>query len=72
MSILEFFGTNHGDEQVGEKQQRDDCDKRFHDVLLKPLAKAHVSRAAHEKENDEREKNRIVHAQTMSQVRPGR
>jgi hypothetical protein len=35
MWILEFFGPNHGYEQINKEQQRDDADDcRFHFVLL--------------------------------------
>jgi hypothetical protein len=48
--FLEFFGPNHRYEEVDEEQQRDDRDDDcFHEILLKPVAKAHVKGAHDEK-----------------------
>ena len=59
---LEFFRSNHGDEQIDKQQQRDnpnnDC---FHVVLLQLLAKTHVESAEDKKRNDDPKKDEVAH-----------
>jgi hypothetical protein len=71
MSILEFFRTNHCDEQINEEQQRDDADDcRFHFVLLQLLAKAHVESAHDKKSDNDSDENEVAHTDslTMSEI----
>ena len=58
----ESFRVDHGDEQVGKQQQRDDSnDDCFHVVLLQLLAKTHVERAGDKKCYDGSNKDEIAH-----------
>jgi hypothetical protein len=60
--FLEFFGPDHGHEEVDEEQQRDDRDDNcFHGVLLEPVAKAHVKSADDEKQDDGANEEEVVH-----------
>jgi hypothetical protein len=60
--FLEFFGPNHGHEEVDEEQQSDDRnDNCFHGVLLKPVAKTDVESAHDEKDHDGANEEEIVH-----------
>jgi hypothetical protein len=70
MSILEFFGANHCDEQVSEEQQRDDADgDGFHRSGLKFVAEAHVKSAHDEKQNYKCAKNDVTH-KLLGQLEP--
>jgi len=48
---LKFFGPNHGQEQVGEQQQRDDANDDCAHIALKLVAEAHIKRAHHEEQD---------------------
>jgi hypothetical protein len=54
--------VDHGDKQVGKKQQRDDPDDECsHEVLLEVIAKAHVKSAHDKKENHGSCENEVAH-----------
>jgi len=58
----EFFGTDHGHEQIDEEQQGDDPDNDgFHCVLLKFLAEAGVKAAHDKKQNDDSGEDEVAH-----------
>jgi hypothetical protein len=63
--FLEFFGPNHGHEEVDEEQQRDDRDDNcFHRIVLEPVAKAHVESAHDEKHDDDADEEEVDHCPT--------
>jgi hypothetical protein len=73
MSILEFFRSNHGHQQINEEEQRDDADDcRFHFVLLQLLAKTHVKSAHDKKGDNDSDENEVTHIDilTMSETGP--
>jgi hypothetical protein len=67
MSILEFFRSNHCDEQINEEEQRNNRDDgRFHFGLLQFLAKTYVECAAHKKRSDDAHKDEVAHKITLT------
>jgi hypothetical protein len=67
MSILEFFGANHGHEQIYKEEQCDDADDcRFHFVLLQLLAKTHVKGAHDKKADNQSDENEVAHTATLT------
>jgi len=56
MSILEFLGANHRDEEIGEEQQRDDADDDGFHKRLKLVAEAHVKNTDHKEYDDDSDK----------------
>jgi hypothetical protein len=59
---LKFFGPDHRHEEVDEEEQSDDRnDDGFHEVFLKPVAKAHVKRAQNEEDDDYANEEKVFH-----------
>jgi hypothetical protein len=60
--VLKFFGPNHRYKEVDEEEECDDGDDDdFHEVLLEPVAKAHVESAHDEKQNYGSDEEQVAH-----------
>jgi hypothetical protein len=61
MFSLELFRANHGDEEIGKEQQRDDAGDDGLHRKLKFIAEADVKGAHEKKQNHHSAKDEIVH-----------
>jgi len=59
---LEFFGPDHGHEQINEKAESDDADNEcFHKKVLESVAEQHVKRAQNKEGDGYCDEDQIIH-----------